>query len=73
MFPLIKSFCKIRVLTPELHPPTCSHYGLGTVLLPWGCLECLEAFLVVTMGVARKALLASYWVEAKGAADYPTA
>lgn len=55
-----------------LYPSTYSGSRLGAVLLPQGCLEYLEAFLVVTMGVVGKAtLLACYWGEAKDAADCP--
>lgn len=54
-----------------LYPSTCSGSRLGAVLLPQGCLECLKAFLVVTMGVAGETLLACYWGGAKDAADCP--
>lgn len=48
-----------------LYLSTCSSSRLGAVLLPKGCLECLQAFLVVTMAVSGEA---SYWVETKDAA-----
>ena len=42
--PPIKSFCEIWILMTALYLSTCSSSRLGAVLLPKGCLECLQAF-----------------------------